>query len=329
MIRAGIVGAAGYVGSNLVRLVSEHPMLDLEFVGSSTHAGKWVSDIYAFVQNPDLAFSQFDPLNPPNVDVLFMAMPHATSHVWMHQLTKSTGISVFDLSADFRLDSPESFEHHYAIPHENPDLLDQFAYGIPELFRSDIQTKPHCALAGCFATAMILGLYPLRDQVFVDTIVIDGKTGMSGAGKKVVPTSLYCEVNEAVLPYNTYHHRHVAEVTQVVGRSVLFSPHIVPMDAGILCSSYIRCQSPVTLDMIRTLYQQQYEDCPFVQLVADVPKTKRVVGTNRCEIGIQVHDDQWLVVFVALDNLIKGAAGQAIQSMNIKFGFDETMGLRQ
>ncbi|MDG2264816.1 MAG: N-acetyl-gamma-glutamyl-phosphate reductase, partial [Candidatus Marinamargulisbacteria bacterium] len=198
MIRAGIVGAAGYVGSNLVRLVSEHPQLVLDFVGSSTHSGKRVSDVYAFVQNTELSFSRFDPLDPPNVDVLFMAMPHATSHVWMHHIMEKTDSAVFDLSADFRLNSSDSFEQYYSVPHENPELLDQFSFGIPELFRSDIQAKPHCALAGCFATAMILGLYPLRDQSFIDTIVIDGKTGMSGAGKKVVPTSLYCEVNEAV-----------------------------------------------------------------------------------------------------------------------------------
>ena len=325
MIRVGIVGASGYTGGQLLGLCLAHPEMAVVYLGSRSLDGVALSSVLQQFSGEDLCFSLFEPDNLPELDVLFLALPHGVSHQFM-PLIVAQGCRVIDLSADFRLSEPGLFDRIYESVHESPELISSFSYGLTDVNYHEIATRQHCANPGCFATAMSLALAPLRD-LNVGQVIVDGKTGISGAGKQLKEPYLFCEANETVTGYKAHAHRHVHEVRQSTGFDVHFVPHLAPMTAGILCTHYIELLD-TTQDVVAA-YQTYYEDRSFVHVgIGTYPTTKAVTGTNQAHIGVHVFEDTpWITVFSAIDNLGKGAATQAVHNFNVMMGLDEAIGL--
>lgn len=333
MLRIGVVGATGYTGLELCRLLSFHPQVSITHVFSQQYAGKRFSEVYPqFEGKLDLTLEAFTTDSIPEVDVLFLAIPHATSHAYMHELMKVPHMKIVDLSADFRLENAVDFKHYYQVEHRNEALLSEIPYGLPELFKAKIKSAKAVANPGCYATSVILGLHPLvKNNLISGHVIADCKSGVSGAGRKPKESILFCEAGESFSAYNTGVHRHSAEINYFLGKTVLFSPHLVPMSRGILSTLYVTLGEGVTTDDAISAYKTAYKTAPFVQ-VSDTytPNTKFVAGTNNCRISITaIPNSNQIVVCSAIDNLIKGAAGQAIQNMNIMCDIDETEGLKQ
>ncbi|RAP32177.1 N-acetyl-gamma-glutamyl-phosphate reductase [Candidatus Marinamargulisbacteria bacterium SCGC AG-410-N11] len=334
MISVGIVGASGYTGLELCRLLLNHSQVNITHVFAHSHVGKTVSDLFPqFGSLLDLEYLSFNPEQPPAVDVLFLAVPHTQSHSYMSTLVANSGqTKIIDLSADFRLFDAELYQHYYNTSHRSESLLSDFVYGIPELFGEQLETTRLCANPGCYATAAILSLYPLvKEGIISGSIICDAKSGVSGAGRGAKLSSLYCEVNNNFGAYGTATHRHTAEIESVTGASVLFSPHLVPMNRGILATSYASYNGDISHGQIIDIYRSYYKGQPF--MVIDEkdrsPQTKWVAGTNNCWLSvILVPEKQQLVLFSAIDNVVKGAAGQAIQNFNIMVGLDSDSGLQ-
>ena len=328
MIKIGIVGATGYTGLELCRLLLNHPQVQLSVLFSKQHAQKPVRHFFPHLTPlRDFVFQEFDLENMPELDLLFLALPHGQSHVFMPALSKKVA-KIIDLSADFRLQDVQKFLDYYEFNHQSPTLLDSFSFGIPELFRDDIASKSLCANPGCYPTCSILGLYPLSKEGYIqNTVIIDAKSGVSGAGKGLKEASLFCEANESISAYNTQAHRHIPEIESILNINILFSPHLTPMNRGMLASMYMDCT--LTEKELITLYQDYYSREPFIRVCdSPFPNTKYVSGSNQCFISFKACPEQGkIVVFSAIDNLIKGASGQAIQNMNVMFGFEETLGL--
>ncbi|RAP36469.1 N-acetyl-gamma-glutamyl-phosphate reductase [Candidatus Marinamargulisbacteria bacterium SCGC AAA071-K20] len=328
MINVAIVGATGYTGLELCRLLLDHPKVQIKHLYANSNSGSVFSDLYPqFKSKLDHTLEVFNATSPPSVDLLFLAVPHAQSHAYMHELYESP-LRIIDLSADFRLDSSQNFEKYYNTTHQNPLLMKSIVYGIPELFSNDIKKAKCVANPGCYATSVILGLYPLfKEKLIEGTIIADSKSGASGAGRGAKVSTLFCEVSEGFSAYSTGAHRHEAEIEQILGSKVFFSPHLVPMNRGILSSLYIDLNKGLSTEQIIAMYQTYYKNCPFIILNKDrSPNTKYVSGSNNCMIHItQVKGKT--VIFSVIDNLIKGAAGQAIQNMNLMYHYDESEGL--
>ena len=330
MQKVGIVGATGYTGLELCRLLASHTEVIITHVFSKQHAGKSVAELAPHLHAlASLTFLEFDPDHIPELDILFLALPHGQSHAFMEKASKQVKY-IIDLSADFRLSDPVLFKRYYGIEHENKPLLGEVVFGIPELFREDIAQSTLCANPGCYPTCSILGLYPLAKEGFIkSTVVIDAKSGVSGAGKGLKESSLFCEAQGSVSAYGTHNHRHLPEIESVLGISALFSPHLIPMSRGMLASMYVDC----TLDenTLFSLYQDYYQSEHFVQVCKKpVPHTKYVAGSNHCMISFKACPEIGkVVIFSVIDNLIKGASGQAVQNMNVMLGWNETLGLTQ
>ncbi len=332
MIQAGIVGATGYTGFELIRLLSSHPHVRLTHFFARQAAGKTVAQVfpefigkYAHVLLPFVV----DPY--PDLDVLFLAMPHGEAQkVVGPLLEKNPQLKIVDLSADFRLKDPAQFEAYYGEPHSAPEWMPQFVTGFTELVRDPLKGARLCANPGCYPTCTVLTLYPLAQKGMLQGAVVDAKSGVSGAGKTLKESSLYCEANEAVRPYGTGAHRHQPEIDMMLNTPVFFSPHLVPMSRGMLVSAYIPNPSGISQQELMAVYTAAYANEPFV-FVTDTngfPSTRWVVGSNRCVIVPKAFPSH-IAVFGVIDNLIKGASGQAIQNMNVMFGLEETMGLSE
>ncbi len=327
MIRVGIVGATGYTGLELCKLCYLHPEVAITHVFSKQHVGKTV---YPFLRDIP-PYEAFDPASPPlDVDVLFLALPHGQSHAFLAGLAQNP-FKIIDLSADFRLTDPALFEKYYGVRHEGAHLLSEVPLGFTELFRKKIAKSQVCANPGCYSTGSVFGLHPLANYI-KSPVVVDAKSGVSGAGKALKESSLFCEANEGLSAYGTGAHRHTPEIEQATGVSVLFSPHLVPMNRGILATIYIDNTENLSHENLVDIYQAAYGNEPFIQVMPDLatPSTKYVSGSNNCLISFKVIEKQKkIVIFAAIDNLLKGASGQAVQNMNCMFGLDETMGLKQ
>ena len=328
MIRVGIVGASGYTGQECVRLLSTHSQVVIVHVFANRLANS--STAQYFNNNPDVpkTFEEFSPTQAYNIDCLILAVPHTQAHPIMSAIT-SQSYKVIDLSADFRLNSSELYNTTYNQHHSCNELLTEFVYGVPEIHFQAIKQASYVANPGCFAIASILALYPLTSKQVVSNVIIDAKTGVSGAGKTLDESLLYCEVNEQVRAYKTNKHRHSVEIKQECNQDVLFSPHLVPMQRGILASCYITCNKKISLTEIVNLYVNTYKNQPFITIKEDnlMPTTKAVVRSNMCELSIAKGADNQVVIFSAIDNLIKGSAGNAIQCLNIMFDLDQDMGI--
>ncbi len=329
MIKVGVVGATGYTGTECVRLLIQHPHISEITVFANSLVGEPTSSYFGQSDKLPVTFMPFSEEEEYALDCLFLAVPHQTSHNIMPSLLKHA-YKVIDLSADFRLNSSDLYHEYYNGTHQSANLLTGIPYGLAEYYSDDISKASCVANPGCFAISSILALKPFTDSKKAAFTVIDAKSGTSGAGKSANETFMYCEVNEQIRAYNTNQHRHMAELNEQCSSSILFSPHLVPMNRGILTACYIQTTASETLDSVLALYKKTYKDAPFVRIVQQrMPSTKSVVGTNICEISVQQVTDTHVVVFSAIDNLIKGAAGNAIQLMNLMFNVDEKLGLPQ
>jgi N-acetyl-gamma-glutamyl-phosphate reductase len=348
--RVAVAGASGYTGAELLRLLAQHPQVKLTAVTSEKSAGSPVSAVFPHLRN--VVGLTFEALAPESLakraDVIFLALPHTKSLGPVAGCVPA-GIKVIDLSADYRLKDPVVYEQWYQTSHGHPDVLKQAVYGLPELHRAAIAQAQLVASPGCYPTAAILQLAPLiaHGLVIPDTIVIDAKSGISGAGRGPALPYHFPEAHESLEPYKIGLHRHIPEIEQELndlngrcnksGRpgqgvplSVVFTPHLVPMNRGILSTAYCRVKPEMNdVTAIRTLYRDFYTQEPFVRILEDVmPNPRHIKGTNFCDLA--VYQDKragWIIAVAALDNLVKGAAGQAVQAMNLMLGYPETTGL--
>jgi N-acetyl-gamma-glutamyl-phosphate reductase len=336
--RVGIVGATGYTGVELLRLLLHHPEVEVTALTSQKYAETPIDQAFPSLAKhlqlkcEELSIDQVSK----KADFIFTAVPHKTAMETV-PLFYQKGKRVVDLSADFRFKDPAVYERWYQ-KHTSEDLLPESVYGLPELHREEIKRAKIVGNPGCYPTGALIGLIPLikAGMIFHENIVIDSKSGVSGAGRDVVLGSLFCEVNEGVKAYNIFKHRHLPEIEQELSQlakkkiSVTFVPHLIPMDRGILTTLYVLFSKKVKTEDVLKAFQEDYGNEPFVRIYpkGKVPNTKDVRGSNFCDIGIAVNEsDGRGVIVTAIDNLVKGASGEAVQNMNIMLGFPETMGL--
>jgi N-acetyl-gamma-glutamyl-phosphate reductase len=338
MIRVGIVGASGYTGVELARLLCRHPKVELTAATSRQYAGRSMADVYPSLRGlvgvvcEEVSGGEL----AAKADLFFMAVPHQTAMSIVPGLLEA-GKQVIDLSADFRIHDPAVYEQWYQA-HTAKEYLQEAVYGLPEIHRSQIQRARLVANPGCYPTSVILGLAPLLEAGMVkpESIIIDSKSGTSGAGRGAQIGSLYCEVTGGFRAYKVGEHRHTPEIEQelslLCGRSVVvsFTPHLVPMSRGILSTIYAELAHEITPEQVTAAYAARYATEPFVRLCpgGSYPATQYIRGANFCDIGFKVDQrTNRIVVLSAIDNLVKGAAGQAVQNMNLICGYPETEGL--
>lgn len=339
MVEVAVIGAAGYAGIEAVRLVLGHPRLSLTLATSAADTGKPLAAVYPMLAGvTDLSFSAPDAESVAAVaSVALLAVPH-TAALEMVPALLERGVTVIDMSADYRLRDPLVYEAWYGATHTSPDLLDTAVFGLPELDRSRLFGAKLVACPGCYPTATTLAALPVLQSGPATgvRVVVDAKSGVSGAGRSVTAGTHYVTVNEAVLPYKVGSHRHTPEMEQALsiaaGRdvSVVFTPHLVPMSRGLLSTVYIDVEDNFTTDEAVELYRGRYHKEPFVHVhdAGAMPSTSEVRGTNRASIGVHVDErTNTLVAACAIDNLGKGAAGQAVQCLNAVLGYPETEGL--
>ncbi len=331
MHRVGVVGGSGYAGAELLRLCAGHPQLEVEWATGETAAGSAIAALY-----PSLAaaygtmeFTTLDPARAADVEVVFCALPHGQSQRLVPGLLDA-GCAVVDLAADFRLSDPATYERWYGEPHTAPELLGRFAYGIPELHREAVAKADAVAAAGCYPTAAALALAPLvaAGAIVSQGVIVDAASGVSGAGRSLKHTTHFSTANEDFVAYGLLGHRHTPEIEQATGAQVLFTPHLAPMTRGILATCYARPAQATSTDDLLALLAGAYGQEPFVVVSPDAPSTKATWGSNAAHLTVR-HDDRtgWVVVLAAIDNLVKGAAGQAVQCANLMLGLEETAGL--
>jgi N-acetyl-gamma-glutamyl-phosphate reductase len=333
-VRACVVGATGYTGIELVGLLSSHQNVELVFATSETYAGQSLSDVAAGA--PDISLIASETASYREVDVAFLCLPHAAAApTAVHAL--ESGCRVIDLSADFRLRDPYQYACWYGVEHPAPNRLAEAVYGLTEDVRRRLPETNLVANPGCYATSVLLAMRPLlqADIGIAGPIVADAKSGVSGAGRAPKVGSLFAEVAENFSPYNVGRkHRHLPEMEQQMAswRSpaprLIFSPHLLPVKRGILSTLYVPLEQAPPMDELHTRFRESYEGEPFVRVLplGKLPSLAHVVGSNRCVIGLE-QADSTLIVVSALDNLLKGAAGQAVQNMNAMYGWPETTGL--
>ena len=328
MIRTAILGASGYVGGELLRLIAAHPELRATKLFGDSKAGQALDTVHPHLAAayPEGAVEKFGEDSLDDIDLVFAALPHGHSQRFAASIL-DRGLPFVDLGADFRLDDAATYERWYGPPHEAPELLGQFVYGIPELHRDAIKGAKAVAAAGCYATAAILALKPLVEAGVVKpgSLIVDAASGVSGAGREAKEATGFSTVDGSFSAYGLLNHRHTAEMEMAIGGTVLFTPHLVPMTRGILATCYgeaIGSSDP--LQILRDAYAAE----PFVHVTDQPPATKWVSGSNGVQLTAR-HDERTgrVVALSAIDNLGKGAAGQMIQCANLMFGLDETAGL--
>ena len=343
-VRVAVVGASGYTGGELLRLLSAHSHVTLTTITSEKSAGQPVAQLFPHLRNIlAMSFESFDARAiAQHTDVVFLALPHTQSLLPASQLLEA-GVTVIDLSADFRLQDPLVYETWYHKVHSHPGLLPQAIYGLPELHRAQIATAQLIASPGCYPTAAILQLAPLAAQGLIQTgsIIIDAKSGVSGAGRSPALAFHFPESNESLEAYKIAQHRHIPEIeqelTKLTNRTaasektiVTFTPHLVPMTRGILSTAYCQLTTTLSLSELHNLYAAFYKGERFIRFLTDrqTANPRQVRGSNYCDIAVYQDSRSGQVISTAaLDNLVKGAAGQAIQAMNIRMGFPEHEGL--
>jgi len=327
----GIIGASGFTGAELLRLCAQHPDLDVCLATGDTQAGTRAADLYPSLAaaHPDLVFSAYDADAVAGLELVFLGLPHGASQAIVPELIGKVGHLV-DLAADFRLQDPAMYPRWYGGDHTVPELLGDFAYGLPELFRDEIRAADHVATPGCYPTAAALALAPLVRAGAVETsgIIVDAASGVSGAGRPPQPTTTFCAVDEDFSAYGLLDHRHTPEMEQVLGGSVLFTPHLAPMNRGILTTCYARPTRATSTEALLELQRVAYAAEPFVVVTDGSPSTKATLGSNCAHVTARFADRTgWVLAIAALDNLTKGASGAAIQCANLLLDLPETTGL--
>ena len=343
MIKAGIIGATGYAGAEIVRILLNHPEVSIEWYGSRSYIDKKYADVYCnmfkLVENI-CADDNIEAL-ADEVDVIFTATPQGfLAGVLTEDILNK--VKVVDLSADYRIKDVAVYEKWYGIEHKSPQFIDEAVYGLCEINREKIKNARLVANPGCYTTCSILSFYPLVKEGIVDknSIIIDAKSGTSGAGRGAKVPNLYCEVNENIKAYGVLSHRHTPEIeeqlsyasgsTKVDDVKIIFTPHLVPMNRGILVTAYANLAKDVDYDTVRAAYEKYYKNEKFIRILDKgvCPETKWVEGSNFYDVSFKLDErTNRIVVMGALDNLVKGAAGQAVQNMNLLFGLPEDMGL--
>ena len=339
-LKTAVIGSSGYAGGELLRILFGHPHVMVTAVTSEKSAGRPIASVFPHLLNvTDLVCEAFDPPTiAKKAEFAFLALPHVTAQGAAYELHK-LGVKVVDLSADYRLSDPALYETWYEHCHQYPELLKHAVYGLPELHRQEIRNAALIANPGCYPTSAILGLAPLVKRRMIDPagIVIDSKSGVSGAGRSLSLAHHFPEVNEGLMAYKIGTHRHTPEIEQEIsllagGQITLsFTPHLVPMNRGILTTIYGGLADKTDTSRLHALFGEFYKNEPFVRVLplGDFPNVRNVRGSNFCDIG--VYADQRTgraVVVTAIDNLVKGASGQAVQNMNLMMEFDETDGLK-
>ncbi|AST91610.1 N-acetyl-gamma-glutamyl-phosphate reductase [Sutcliffiella cohnii] len=339
-MKIGIVGANGYGGVELIRYLVNHPYVEIKLLASHSSNGNSIVEQYPHLQG--ILEMNISELNiedvKENIDVLFFATPSGVSKELIPQYIEA-GIKIIDLSGDLRLQDGSLYEGWYKNTPAPPFALDKAIYGLTELNRELIKEATLVANPGCYPTATLLGLIPALQHKLIDgnSIVIDGKSGISGAGRKTSATTHYSEINENVKAYKLGKHQHIPEIEQIVSQigneniTVTFSTHLVPMTRGIMCTMYANLKEPINESKVISLYEDYYKDDYFVRIRkgGTWPATKEVTGSNFCDIGITVDErTNKLIIVAVIDNVVKGAAGQAIQNLNVMYGWDEKTGLQ-
>jgi len=333
-LKVGILGGSGYSGSELLRILLFHPRVEVGLVTANEHTGKRVDEVHPNLrQLTDLVFAETAVSNGlKELDCVFLALPHGESMKLVPKLPD--GMKVIDLAGDFRLNDPEVFQEYYGQPHTALDLQRQFVYGLTEMNRRRIANSQRIANPGCFATATLIGLYPLiASQLIQGKIIVDAKTGSSGSGAKAASNTHHPRRANSFFAYKAFAHQHLPEVVQLLRAvnpewqdGLTLQTHSAPMVRGIFASIYCTLRRPLTSVQVADVFKQYYRDCFFVRLVDGSPDVNWVKNTNFADVGWAMNGTD-LIVFVAIDNLVKGAAGQAVQNMNLMFGFEEQTGL--
>ena len=343
MITVGIIGASGYTGAELLRLCARHPEFDVRFASGDSQAGTRAADLYPSLAAayPDLVFDAYTPETADGLDVVFLGLPHGASQSIVPGLAGRVG-HVLDLAADFRLRDAALYPQWYGEDHEAPELLADFVYGLPELFRPRLSGATKVAVPGCYPTTASLALAPLVRAGLIEPtgIVVDAASGVSGAGRPPKPNTTFCTVDEDYTAYGLLNHRHTPEIEQNLATAadgsalapaqVLFTPHLAPMNRGILATCYARPTTDATTADLLAHYRAFYAGEPFVVVDERSPSTKATLGSNSAHLTVRVDPRTgWVVAICAIDNLTKGASGQAVQCANAVLGLPETTGLDQ
>ncbi len=341
-IRIGVLGASGYTGADLIRLALGHPAMAIALLTANSHAVKPMAEVFphlAFARLPDLI--TVEAADWGTVDAVFCGLPHGTTQeITAAVLAAHPKVKFIDMSADFRLDDPETYRRWYGHPHQALHLQREAVYGLTEHNRARIARARLVASPGCYPTAALLALIPVVAAGLVDAsdVIIDGKSGITGAGRSLKQNILFSEAGEGLSPYAIGEHRHAPEIEQELGKAagramvVNFTPHLIPMSRGELCTIYVRLAGGSTADDLRRILAKAYAGEPFVHVVKAgvIPKTQDVRGSNHVAIGVFADRIPGRAVIVStIDNLVKGSAGQAIQNFNLMFGLPETLGLMQ
>ncbi len=337
-MKVSVIGATGYTGVELVRLLAEHPEVEINALTSHSFAGEQIADIYPHLKEKlDI---ECEKLNVEQVaaasEVVFTALPHGVSMEVVPDFVEQ-GVTVIDLSGDYRYQKLATYEEWYQ-EHSSPDLLNSGIYGLPEINREEVRTSNLIANPGCYPTTSILALYPLVKEGLIDSqgIIIDAKSGVTGAGRKPTRGTHFCEVEENFKAYKVANHRHQSEIEERLTAwtpektEVTFTPHLLPVKRGILATIYGNLTNNLSEQDLISCYQDFYSGEEFVRILTDkTPQLKYVAGSNYCDLAVTVNDRGQVVVLAAIDNLIKGSAGQAVQNLNLVAGWEETTGLEK
>jgi N-acetyl-gamma-glutamyl-phosphate reductase len=336
--KVGIVGGTGYTGVELLRLLAGHPNVSVELITSRSESGTKVSDMFPNLRGfYDLAFQEPDITLFKQCDLIFFATPNGVAMKQVPALLEA-GVKIIDLAADYRIKDIKVWEKWYSQTHTSPQIVEKAVYGLPEIYREQIKVADIVANPGCYATAVQLALIPLLESGLIDLkhIIANAASGVSGAGRGANVGTLLCEATENFKAYAAHGHRHLPEIKQqletIAGDSIglTFVPHLIPMSRGIHASVYAIEKQQTDIKQIQDVFEQRYKDEPFVDVLpyGTLPETKTVKGSNLCRIAVQKPQDEDVILILSVvDNLVKGAAGQAIQNMNIMLGLDESLGL--
>lgn len=331
MKRVGLIGASGYTGAELLRLCAQHPDFDVVYATGDSQAGSLASSLYPSLaaRYPNLVFEEFDPAQAEGLDVVFLGLPHEASMAVAPQLHGKIGCLV-DLSAAFRLKDSALYPQWYGFTHDQPELLAAAVFGLPELHRQDLKEATMVATPGCHVTAATLALAPLVEAGVIDPtgVIVNSITGVSGAGRALKHTSMFCTVDEDVAAYGLLDHRHTPEIEQETGAQVLFTPHLAPLSRGLLATCYAKPNGKVTTASLLATLAGHYIGEPFVVVRPASPSTKATMGSNVAHITARFDERTNTVISIcAIDNLAKGASGGAVQAANVALGLPETAGL--
>ncbi len=331
VVRVGVVGASGFTGAELMRLIHGHPQFELVVATGDSTAGRLVGDMYPSLAlaNPAMRFDTFDVATIEGLDLVFLGLPHEASMELAPQLVGSVGCTV-DLSAAFRLKDATAYPTYYGFDHSQPGLLADAVYGLPELHRTELRGATIIATPGCHVTAATLALRPLvtAGLIRIDRVVVDTLTGITGAGRTPTETNVFTNIDSNAMAYGLGTHRHTPEMEQEIGARLIFTPHLVPMSRGLLATCYATPTPTCSADGLADAMRAAYTGEPFVAVTDRPPATKSVLGSNAAHVSAHYDErTQTVIAMCAIDNLTKGASGGAVQAANVALGLDETAGL--